>query len=89
MAKALNSAGHSLVAVQENLIDAIWEDRLARPSTQLIALGLKYTGSIHTHIRSSPKLLVCLSPGGWGLLEPIPGLIGWKAVNTLDSLSQS
>ncbi|KAI4874035.1 hypothetical protein NFI96_019580 [Prochilodus magdalenae] len=45
MAKALNSAGHSLVAVQENLIDAIWEDRLARPSTQLIALGLKYTGS--------------------------------------------
>uniref|UniRef100_A0A8C9T7T5 Xaa-Pro aminopeptidase 1 n=1 Tax=Scleropages formosus TaxID=113540 RepID=A0A8C9T7T5_SCLFO len=44
MAKALSGAGHSLVAVQENLIDAIWVDRPARPSTQLIALGLKYTG---------------------------------------------
>uniref|UniRef100_A0A4W4F960 Xaa-Pro aminopeptidase 1 n=1 Tax=Electrophorus electricus TaxID=8005 RepID=A0A4W4F960_ELEEL len=44
LAKALSSAGHSLVAVQQNLIDAIWEDRPARPSTQLSALGLKYTG---------------------------------------------
>lgn len=44
IAKALNSAGHSLVAVQENLIDAIWEDRPARPSTQLSVLGLGYTG---------------------------------------------
>ncbi|KAG1939871.1 xaa-Pro aminopeptidase 1 isoform X1 [Pimephales promelas] len=44
MSKALSSAGHSLVAVQENLIDAIWEDRPTRPSTKLIALGLKYTG---------------------------------------------
>ncbi|KPP70686.1 Xaa-Pro aminopeptidase 1-like [Scleropages formosus] len=32
MAKALSGAGHSLVAVQENLIDAIWVDRPARPS---------------------------------------------------------
>lgn len=44
MSKALSSAGHSLVAVQDNLIDAIWEDRPTRPSTKLIALGLKYTG---------------------------------------------
>ncbi|KAI7791471.1 xaa-Pro aminopeptidase 1 isoform X1 [Triplophysa rosa] len=44
MAKALSGAGHSLVAVQDNLIDAIWEDRPPRPSTKLIALGLKYTG---------------------------------------------
>ncbi|RXN33656.1 xaa-Pro aminopeptidase 1 isoform X2 [Labeo rohita] len=44
MSKALSSAGHSLVAVQDNLIDAIWEDRPARPSTKLISLSLKYTG---------------------------------------------
>uniref|UniRef100_A0A672QD35 Xaa-Pro aminopeptidase 1 n=1 Tax=Sinocyclocheilus grahami TaxID=75366 RepID=A0A672QD35_SINGR len=44
MSKALSSAGHSLVAVQDNLIDTIWEDRPAPPSTKLITLGLKYTG---------------------------------------------
>lgn len=38
------SAGHSLVAVQDNLIDAIWTDRPERPSTQLRVLGLEYTG---------------------------------------------
>lgn len=49
MSKALSSAGHSLVAVQDNLIDAIWEDRPPRPSTKLIALGLKYTGEHKPH----------------------------------------
>uniref|UniRef100_A0A671KUT3 Xaa-Pro aminopeptidase 1 n=1 Tax=Sinocyclocheilus anshuiensis TaxID=1608454 RepID=A0A671KUT3_9TELE len=44
MSKALSNAGHSLVAVQDNLIDAIWEDRPPRPSTKLIDLGLKYNG---------------------------------------------
>uniref|UniRef100_A0A8C2ILI5 X-prolyl aminopeptidase (aminopeptidase P) 1, soluble n=1 Tax=Cyprinus carpio TaxID=7962 RepID=A0A8C2ILI5_CYPCA len=44
MSKALSNAGHSLVAVKDNLIDAIWEDRPPRPSTKLITLGLKYTG---------------------------------------------
>ncbi len=44
MSKALTSAGHSLVAVQDNLIDAVWTDRPERPSTQLRALGLEYTG---------------------------------------------
>ncbi|CAB1344470.1 unnamed protein product [Coregonus sp. 'balchen'] len=44
MSKALASAGHSLVAVQDNLIDAIWMDRPTRPSTQLITLGLGFTG---------------------------------------------
>ncbi|KAL4640196.1 xaa-Pro aminopeptidase 1 isoform X1 [Arapaima gigas] len=44
MSKALSNAGHTLVAVPENLIDAIWVDRPARPSTPLITLGLKYTG---------------------------------------------
>uniref|UniRef100_A0A672TAV9 X-prolyl aminopeptidase (aminopeptidase P) 1, soluble n=1 Tax=Sinocyclocheilus grahami TaxID=75366 RepID=A0A672TAV9_SINGR len=44
MSKALSNAGHSLVVVQDNLIDAIWEDRPPRPSTKLIALGLKYAG---------------------------------------------
>uniref|UniRef100_A0A4W5REU9 Xaa-Pro aminopeptidase 1 n=1 Tax=Hucho hucho TaxID=62062 RepID=A0A4W5REU9_9TELE len=44
MSKALASAGHSLVAVQDNLIDAIWMDRPSRPSTQLLTLGLGFTG---------------------------------------------
>ncbi|KAI3352959.1 hypothetical protein L3Q82_019532 [Scortum barcoo] len=44
MSKALTSAGHSLVAVQDNLIDAVWTDRPERPSTQLRTLGLEYTG---------------------------------------------
>lgn len=44
MSKALMSAGHSLVAVQDNLIDAIWTERPERPSTQLRVLGLEYTG---------------------------------------------
>ncbi len=44
MSKALSGAGHSLIAVQDNLIEAIWEDRPARPSTKLITLGLKFTG---------------------------------------------
>uniref|UniRef100_A0A665WQF7 Xaa-Pro aminopeptidase 1 n=1 Tax=Echeneis naucrates TaxID=173247 RepID=A0A665WQF7_ECHNA len=44
MSKALASAGHSLVAVQDNLIDAVWTDRPKRPSTQLRTLGLEYTG---------------------------------------------
>uniref|UniRef100_A0A3Q3BMN5 X-prolyl aminopeptidase (aminopeptidase P) 1, soluble n=1 Tax=Kryptolebias marmoratus TaxID=37003 RepID=A0A3Q3BMN5_KRYMA len=44
MSKALTSAGHSLVAVQDNLIDAVWTDRPERPSTQLRTLGLDYTG---------------------------------------------
>lgn len=44
MSQALASAGHALVAVEDNLIDAVWEDRPPRPSTPLIALGLKFTG---------------------------------------------
>ncbi|XP_072280200.1 xaa-Pro aminopeptidase 1 isoform X2 [Pyxicephalus adspersus] len=44
MSMALKNAGHLLVAVQENLIDAIWTDRPARPCQPLITLGLNYTG---------------------------------------------
>lgn len=50
MSKALNSAGHSLVAVQQNLIDAVWPDRPERPSTQLRTLGLDYTGQFNTEL---------------------------------------
>ncbi|TRY97835.1 hypothetical protein DNTS_014967 [Danionella cerebrum] len=44
LSKALRSAGHSLVAVQQNLIDVVWQDRPARPCSKLTSLGLKYTG---------------------------------------------
>lgn len=49
MSKALIGAGHALVAVQDNLIDAIWMDRPERPSTQLRTLGLDYTGQCWHH----------------------------------------
>lgn len=48
MSKALTSAGHLLVAVPDNLIDAVWIDRPERPSTQLLTLGLEYTGQCFT-----------------------------------------
>lgn len=44
MSKALTSAGHSLVAVQDNLIDVVWPDRPERPSAQLRTLGSEYAG---------------------------------------------
>ncbi|KAH0623760.1 hypothetical protein JD844_006867, partial [Phrynosoma platyrhinos] len=44
MSKVLKSAGHALVPVKDNLIDAIWADRLPRPCKPLMTLGLSYTG---------------------------------------------
>ncbi|KAF7254644.1 Xaa-Pro aminopeptidase 1, partial [Varanus komodoensis] len=44
MSKVLKSAGHSLVPVKDNLIDAIWEDQLQRPCKPLMTLDLSYTG---------------------------------------------
>uniref|UniRef100_A0A8C9GD16 X-prolyl aminopeptidase 1 n=1 Tax=Pavo cristatus TaxID=9049 RepID=A0A8C9GD16_PAVCR len=43
MSKVLRSAGHDLVPVKENLIDAIWTDRPQRPCKPLIVLDLSYT----------------------------------------------
>ncbi|KAM4636509.1 xaa-Pro aminopeptidase 1 [Discoglossus pictus] len=44
MSISLKNAGHLLVPVQENLIDAIWADRPPRPCQPLMTLGLNYTG---------------------------------------------
>ncbi|XP_034989028.2 xaa-Pro aminopeptidase 1 [Zootoca vivipara] len=44
MSKVLNSAGHTLVPVKDNLIDVIWTDRPPRPCKPLMTLGLNYTG---------------------------------------------
>ncbi|XP_067393152.1 xaa-Pro aminopeptidase 1 isoform X1 [Emydura macquarii macquarii] len=44
MSKALKGAGHVLVPVKENLIDAIWVDRPQRPCKPLMTLDLSYTG---------------------------------------------
>nr|XP_033798041.1 xaa-Pro aminopeptidase 1 isoform X1 [Geotrypetes seraphini]XP_033798043.1 xaa-Pro aminopeptidase 1 isoform X1 [Geotrypetes seraphini]XP_033798045.1 xaa-Pro aminopeptidase 1 isoform X1 [Geotrypetes seraphini]XP_033798046.1 xaa-Pro aminopeptidase 1 isoform X1 [Geotrypetes seraphini]XP_033798047.1 xaa-Pro aminopeptidase 1 isoform X1 [Geotrypetes seraphini]XP_033798048.1 xaa-Pro aminopeptidase 1 isoform X1 [Geotrypetes seraphini]XP_033798049.1 xaa-Pro aminopeptidase 1 isoform X1 [Geotrypetes s len=44
ISKVLKSAGHRLVAVEENLIDVIWTDRPRRPCRPLMTLGLNYTG---------------------------------------------
>uniref|UniRef100_G1KFD1 X-prolyl aminopeptidase 1 n=1 Tax=Anolis carolinensis TaxID=28377 RepID=G1KFD1_ANOCA len=44
MSKVLKSAGHALLPVKDNLIDAIWTDRPPRPCKPLITLNLNYTG---------------------------------------------
>lgn len=54
MSKALTSAGHSLIAVQENLIDVVWVDRPQRPSTQLRTLGSDYTGLFNEYTLLPP-----------------------------------
>lgn len=58
MSKALTSAGHSLVAVQDNLIDVVWTDRPERSSTQLRTLGLEYTGQCRIHLSHTLTLHV-------------------------------
>lgn len=58
MSKALTSAGHSLVAVQDNLIDVVWTDRPERSSTQLRTLGLEYTGQCRIHLSHTLTLPV-------------------------------
>lgn len=44
MNKVLKCAGHVLVPVKDNLIDAIWVDRPPRPSRPLMTLGFNFTG---------------------------------------------
>ncbi|XP_077205793.1 xaa-Pro aminopeptidase 1 [Paroedura picta] len=44
MSKVLKSAGHALVPIEDNLIDAIWTGRPTRPCKPLMALGLSFTG---------------------------------------------
>lgn len=58
MSKALSVAGHSLVSVQENLIDAIWQDRPSRPSTALVTLGLAFTGECPLGAQISSEMLM-------------------------------
>ena len=60
MSKALAGAGHSLVAVQKNLIDVVWTDRPERPSTQLRTLGLQYTGQCKTGLISTIHVALCV-----------------------------
>lgn len=44
MNKVLKCAGHVLVPVKDNLIDAIWADRPPRPCKPLMTLDLSFTG---------------------------------------------
>lgn len=44
MSNALKNAGHCLIPVLGNLIDAIWTDRPQRTCFSLLTLDLKYTG---------------------------------------------
>ncbi|XP_076464238.1 xaa-Pro aminopeptidase 1-like isoform X2 [Babylonia areolata] len=42
--KSLQSSGHSLQPVTENLVDLVWEDRPPPPSSTLMVLSKHYTG---------------------------------------------
>ncbi|KAG5645493.1 hypothetical protein DXG03_005901 [Asterophora parasitica] len=44
ISKALESKGSTLVPIQENLVDAVWSDRPARPHKPIIHLDEKYSG---------------------------------------------
>lgn len=45
MRKKLTSEGHALVPVEKNLVDAIWEDKPARPVNAVMVQPLNWTGT--------------------------------------------
>ncbi|KAI1305957.1 Xaa-Pro aminopeptidase 1 [Halotydeus destructor] len=44
MSKELDECGHSLVAVDKNLVDLVWDDRPPPPSAPIVPLAIRYTG---------------------------------------------
>jgi len=44
LSKTLSTSGHSLIPVQPNMIDAIWEDRPEPPKQTIEPLGLEFAG---------------------------------------------
>ncbi|KAM8924169.1 xaa-Pro aminopeptidase 1 [Pelodytes ibericus] len=71
MSLALKNAGHSLVPVQENLIDVIWADRPPRPCQPLITLGLKYTGIPWKHKIEALRTAMAEKKASWIVLTAL------------------
>ncbi|KAK7063294.1 Xaa-Pro aminopeptidase 1 [Halocaridina rubra] len=44
LSRELQSAGHSVIPVDRNLIDILWENRPERPSNPIYPIEVKYTG---------------------------------------------
>lgn len=44
LSSKLEMSGHSLLAVSQNLVDLIWDDRPALPSNIIEPMSLVYTG---------------------------------------------
>lgn len=51
----LSNNGHSLLPISVNLIDVIWKDKPARPSSYITPLPIKYTGK--------PGVVECVAGG--------------------------
>lgn len=59
MQTLLEASGMSLVPIQMNLIDAIWEDRPAPPCNVIQPHPLKYSGTVQEII--GPLSAVCVN----------------------------
>lgn len=46
LSKTLKSSGHTLVSVERNIVDVIWDEKPSRPSHVIQPLEIKYTGRI-------------------------------------------
>lgn len=44
LSKTLKSSGHTLVSVERNIVDVIWDEKPSRPSHVIQPLEIKYTG---------------------------------------------
>lgn len=42
--KALKHSGHSLVAIDKNLVDLLWDERPPPPGAPIVPLAVRYTG---------------------------------------------
>lgn len=44
LSKGLASSGHTLVPVDKNLVDLVWDEKPPPPSSPIVPLGVRYTG---------------------------------------------
>ena len=60
LTKELSTKGSELVSLSENLVDAVWEDRPARPASLVFHLDEKYSGIVNLFFLS-PYALVLIT----------------------------
>ena len=47
LSKTLVSSGHSLIPIQPNLIDILWDEKPLPPRNSIEPLGIEFTGKIN------------------------------------------